>query len=257
MQPPHVEHERRAHPEELEAASLRLGQLDDGIVDDLRDRTDAYGSAPVALRGRRWVIASKVFEGWIANYDGKKLHRAKSAADRAFANSAYPGAGTRRPGDERGSASGPPPDLPAPPGEYAQGRPDFDAFADALKAMRKRIGTGGKLLLSNVSTELVSFEYQDGGRVVRVKWDPGKNALVEEGDPFSDPGAPDFPLKALNAEKAEKVARRAAKDAHAEVAASIVFKLIGGEPTAILSVDGPRGSTYQSRADGTNFMKIN
>lgn len=248
---------RRAHPKELELAAVKLGALDDDVVDDLRDRTDAYGGAPVALRGRRWVIASKVFTAYIADFDGKNLHRVKSPAERAFANATYPGAGARRPGDEGGSPSGPPPDLPAPPGQYAEGRPDFDAFAAALKAMKDRIGRGGALLLCNVSSGLVSFEYKDGGRVVRVKWDPASSKLVVEGDPFSSPGEPTFPLEALNASKAEKLARRAATRAQAEVAASILFKHVGGVPTAILSVHGPKGQTYQSRADGRGLVKIN
>jgi hypothetical protein len=245
---------------ETELASVRLGDLDRNVVDDLRDETDAFGGAPVGLRGRRWVVAAGVFKAYVAKVDGSDVHRAESAADRAFANSVSAGAGARKPGSGGGgSATGPPPDLPAPPGQYAQGRPDFDAFAEALIALRGRIGRNGRLSLANVADGVVSFEYVTSRNLlVRVRWDPGTRKLVDAGQAFGDGTEPLFRVKELSAVAAERMARAAATRERAEVAPGIVFKVAGGETTATMIVNGPgKASTYTARADGSRLTKLN
>lgn len=252
-----LDKERKVAPSEREQATAKLGDIDGDVIDDIRDETDSYPGASTGLRGRRWVIAAKVFEGYIADLDGGNLHRAKSAADRAFANSVVPGAGARRPGNEGGSASGPPPDLPAPPGQLAEGRPDFDAFAEALVVLRKRIGRRGEVQRLNVANGVISFEYERDGRVIALRWDPAKPDLVDAGEPFGDPGDPSFPVAVLNAEKIERMARTAATRDHAEVAPGVTINVVGGVPTATMIVDGPgEHRTWTARADGRGLHPL-
>jgi hypothetical protein len=228
---------------ERDLARARLGELDEDVVDDLRDRTDAFGGAPVGLKGRRWVVASGVFEAYVADLDGSNVHRAESAADRAFANSVSPGAGERRPGDKGGSASGPPPELPAPPGQLAQGRPDFAAFGEAINALEARIGARGRLFVANVDDGIVSFEYIGPKRYVyKVKWDPMERKLVDGGQPFSDGTEPTFPLSVLDAGRIREIARAAATKEHAEKTPGVLVNVSGGRPTASMIVHGPGGS---------------
>jgi hypothetical protein len=242
----------RAVPREREAARVTLGELDGGVVGHLRDATGAYDGAPVGLRGRRWVVAAAVFKSYIADFDGGHVHAAKSSADRAFANSVSAGAGARRPGDRGGSATGPPPDLPAPPGEYAQGRPDFDAFAQALRALRARLGRGARISLALVDTGVVSFEYG----AVKLRWDPAQSALVRDGQPFSGHD-PSFPLALLSAARAERMARVAATRVHAEVAPGVLFTVVGGRPMGIMTVDGPSGpSNWTASPDGRGLHRV-
>ena len=62
----------------------------------------------------------------------------------------------------------------------------------------------------------------------------------------------------LDAARAEKMARRAATREHAEVAPSIIFNVVGGVPTATMTVHGADGThTYTARADGRGLTKIN
>src|SRR3954471_315002 len=72
---------------ERDSAGVTLGELDEDVVDHLRDEADAFGGAPVGLRGRRWVVAAGAFKAYVADLDGSDLHRAESAADRQFASS--------------------------------------------------------------------------------------------------------------------------------------------------------------------------
>lgn len=246
----------RAVPREREAARVTLGELDGGVVGHLRDATGAYDGAPVGLRGRRWVVAAAVFKAYVADLDGSHVRRAKSAADRAFANSVSNGAGARRPGDRGGSASGPPPDLPAPPGQYAQGRPDFDAFGQALKALRTKLGRRARISLALVDTGVVSFEYHAAHGAVKLRWDPAQSALVLDGRPFSG-SDPSFPLALLSAARAERMARAAATREHAEVAPGILFTVVGGRPMATMTVDGPRGpSNWTASAEGSGLHRL-
>lgn len=246
----------RARPVERETARVRLGELDGGVVNHLRDETGAYDGAPVGLRTRRWVVAAGVFKSYVADLNGGHVHRAESPADRAFANSVSPGAGARRPGDRGGSATGPPPDLPAPPGQYAQGRPDFDAFGQALRALRKRFGRRAQITSAIVDNGIVSFSYRTAAGPVRLRWDPAKGALVNGGRPFSGDD-PTFPLSLLSASRAERMARAAATREPAEVAPGILFNVVGGAPMATMTVDGPGGtSTWTARADGSGLHRL-
>lgn len=228
---------------ERDLARARLGELDEGVVDHLRDETDAYSGAPVGLRGRRWAVAAAVFKGYVADLDGSHVHRAESAADRAFADSVSPGAGARRPGDRGGSASGPPPDTPAPPGELAQGRPDFAAFGEAIAALKSRIGRSGRVLVANVDDGVVGFEYIGPKRYVfRVRWDPMARKLVDAGQPFSDGTEQSFPVSAMDAGQIARIARRAATKEHAEKLPGVLVKYVGGRLAATMIVDGPAGA---------------
>jgi hypothetical protein len=232
---------------ERDAARVRLGDLDEHVVDDLRDATDAFAGAPVGLKARRWVVASGVFEAYVADLDGSHLHRAESAADREFANSVSPGAGERNPGDHGGSATGPPPPLTPPPGQLAQGRPDFAAFAEALVAMRSKVGPRGRILFANVDDGIVAFEYVDReNQVVRVRWDATKRALIDAGDPFGDGSEPDFPLSKLNAARIERLARAVATKEHAEETPGVAINVSGGVVTASMLVHGPDGTKSYS-----------
>jgi len=249
-------HAHRAQPSEREAARVKLGELDEGVVDHLRDETDAFDGAPVGLRGRRWIVAAAVFKSYVADLDGGHVHEVKSAADRAFANSVSPGAGSRHPGDRGGSATGPPPDLPAPPGQYAQGRPDFDAFGQALAALRAKVGRHAQISSAVVDEGVVSFEYHTASGTVKLRWDPAKRALVDGGRPFSE-DEPTFPLALLSATAADRMARAAATKEHAEVAPGILFKIVGGAPMATMLVDGPRGpSNWTARVDGSGLHRL-
>jgi hypothetical protein len=236
-------HERAPLRGERDLARVRLGDLDKDVVDDLRDETDAFGGAPVGLKGTRWIVGTGPFESYIADVNGEHVHRVESAADRAFADTVSPGAGARNPNDKGGSASGPPPDLPAPPGQLAQGRPDFIAFGDALAALKKKIGPDGKLLFATVDDGIVAIEYVGRGRYVyRVKWDPMARALVDAGDPFSNGGEPQFPLRWVDAGKVQQVARRVATKEHAEKTPGVTIVISGGVLTATMIVHAPDGS---------------
>lgn len=234
---------------ERDAARVKLGDLDKDVVDDLRDKTDAFGGAPVGLRGTHWAVAAGVFKAYVADLDGSNVHRAESAADRAFANSVSPGAGERNPGDKGGSVSGPPPDLPAPPGQLAQGRPDFAAFAEAIAAMRSKVGRRGRILFANVDDGIVAFEFVAPNRsVYRVKWDPTARRLVDAGHPFGDGTEPDFPLSKLNAGEIERLAREVATKDHAEKIPGVAINVSGGVVTASMTVHGPDGAkSYSAR----------
>jgi hypothetical protein len=228
---------------ERDLGRVRLGDLDRDVVDHLRDETDAFDGAPVGLKATRWVVGTGAFESYIADVNGEHVHRVESAADRAFANTVSPGAGARNPNDKGGSASGPPPDLPAPPGQLAQGRPDFIAFGDALSALKEKIGANGKLLFATVDDGIVAIEYIERGRsVYRVKWDPMARALVDAGDPFSDGNEAQFPLSAVDAAKVQRVARRVATQEHAEKTPGVTIVVSGGVVTALMIVHGPDGS---------------
>jgi hypothetical protein len=233
---------------ERDTARVKLVDLDKDVVDDLRDKTDAFGGAPVGLRGNRWVVAAGAFEGWVADLDGSNVHRAESAADRQFANSVSPGAGARNPNDKTGSATGPPPDLPAPPGQLAQGRPDFAAFAAAIQAMRGKVGRNGKILFANVDDGIVVFEYIARNRYVyRVKWDPMERKLVDAGHPFGNGTEPEFPLSKLNARRIEQIAREAATKEHVEKTPGVAISVSGGAVTASMIVHTPTGGkTYSA-----------
>lgn len=212
------------------------------MVDGLRDKTDAFSGAPVGLRGSRWVVAAGAFVGWVADVDGSHVHRAESAADRAFANSVSPGAGARNPGDKGGSDTGPPPDLPAPPGQLAEGRPDFAAFGEALVAMRARVGRRGPILFANVDNGIVVFEYVDRSRhLLRLRWDAASRSLVDAGHPFGNGTEPDFPLSALSAGRIQRAARAAATRERAEVAPGVTISVAGGMPTLRCSYTARKG----------------
>src|SRR4051794_4427859 len=59
---------------ERDLARARLGELDEDVVENLRDKTDAFGGAPVGLKGRRWAVAAGVFEAYVADLDGSNVH---------------------------------------------------------------------------------------------------------------------------------------------------------------------------------------
>jgi hypothetical protein len=226
---------------ERDSARVTLGELDKDVVDDLRDHADAFGGAPVGLRGRRWVVAAGAFKAYVADLDGSNLHRAESAADRQFASSVSPGAGARNPNDRTGSPSGPPPPLPSPPGQLAQGRPDFVAFAEAIDAMRGR-GRDDRILFANVDDGIIAFEYVAGNRSVhRVKWDPMTRALVDAGHPFGDGSEPEFPLSKLKAGRIAQIAQAAATKEHAEKPPGVAISVSGGVVTASMIVHTPTG----------------
>jgi hypothetical protein len=228
---------------ERDLARTRLGELDEDVVDDLRDRADTFGGAPVGLKGRRWVVAAGAFEGYVADLDGEHLHRAESPADRAFADSVSPGAGARNPNDKRGSPTGPPPDQPAPPGQLAQGRPDFVAFGEAIQSLKRKIGGNGRVLLAIVDDGIVALEYIGPKRYVyRVKWDPMTRRLVDAGQPSSDGTEQPFPLSELNVGRIQKIARAAATKEHAEKTPGVLIKVLGGGVlTASMIVHTPTG----------------
>jgi hypothetical protein len=66
--------QRRATGRDRDAAVIRLGDLESGVVAHLRDQSGAGDDAPIGLRGRRWVVVAP--DPYIADVDGSNLHRA-------------------------------------------------------------------------------------------------------------------------------------------------------------------------------------
>ena len=75
--------EREASARERRAAVVRLGDLDAGVADELRNESGAAKAEPVGLRGRVWAVAG-AHQG-VAAADGSGLHpprtRASSVTD--------------------------------------------------------------------------------------------------------------------------------------------------------------------------------
>ena len=78
--------ERDASPRDRKLARVTLDDLDADVVKRIRGEAGVGKEVPVGLRGRVWIVGS--FEkgvAAVANLDGSRVHRAKSAREFALA----------------------------------------------------------------------------------------------------------------------------------------------------------------------------
>ena len=76
--------EHPASPAEAQAATVTLGELDSGVVDEMWEEVDFPDDASVAmLRGTEWSLSSgaRPFDKYVANFDGSDVRQTQSKED--------------------------------------------------------------------------------------------------------------------------------------------------------------------------------
>ena len=95
-----VHHSRRSSSSERELAEVRLGDIDDGVVDQLRKATHAEDLTAIGLRGSQWIVggfpAGRGRPGYIADVDGSHLHVARTAREEELAEAVATDVGVDR-----------------------------------------------------------------------------------------------------------------------------------------------------------------
>lgn len=76
--------ERAASPQEVAAATVTLGEIDDGVVDEMWEEVDFPDDASTAtLVGREWTLGSgaRPFDKYVADFDGSDIRQTQSKED--------------------------------------------------------------------------------------------------------------------------------------------------------------------------------
>jgi hypothetical protein len=86
--------DRAASARERDTAVVRLGDLDPGLVERLRERSGVAKAASVGLRGRMWAMSQAGTER-VADADGGHIRPASTAAEQAVLKSVSEDSGLR------------------------------------------------------------------------------------------------------------------------------------------------------------------